>query len=316
VASDALSPLQIRPRRLGLAILAVVAGMLVAAINYGNNLIFLLAFAMLALIVNSAWQGWRALASVQVRALPPPMRQAGTGGELTVKLQSRPGLPAVRLLFEDEADGDATASVPPRGATYVSVALGVAPRGYLPLPQLTLTSDYPLGLWRVQREYTPGVGQWLYPTPLEGPHRDDDPAHATETGARRTPDADPTRLRAYQPGDPVRRIVFRHYAKTGRLVSRQPEGEPRRDQTTVIDYDRYRGPRETRLSAMTHRLLVLQEAGEPWALHLPEEPPISARGHGDARQGCRRALKRLARFGRHRDAQGFDHVPPGSEAMA
>lgn len=315
MASDALSPLQIRPRRFGLAILAVTAGMLVAAINYGNNLIFLLAFAMLALIVNSAWQGWRALASLRVQALPPPMRQAGTGGELTVKLESRPGVPAVRLLLEEE-DGPASAAVPPGEATYVSLALVAAPRGYLPLPTLTLTGDYPLGLWRVERQYAPGVGQWLYPLPIESARRDDHPVTADETGSRRTPDAEPTRLRAYQPGDPMRRIVFRHYAKSGRLVSRQPEGEPRPDDPTVIDYDRYHGARETRLSAMTRHLLALSQAGAPWTLRLPGEPSVSTRGHGDAQQACRHALKLLARFGRHRDARGFDHVPPGSEVPA
>ena len=294
--------------------LAVTAAMLVAAINYGNNLIFLLAFAMLALIVNSAWQGWRALGSLRIVPLSPDMRPAGTTGHWPLQLSSRPGLPAVGLSLDD--DSVTPVSLPPGETTTVMLALPPAPRGYLPLPEVTIISRFPLGLWEIERRAIPDIGQWLYPAPVEGHSHEVRPADSTTIGSRHEPDGDPTHLRAYQPGDPLRRIVFRHYAKTGRLVSRQTEGEAPPREPTIIDYDRYLGPRETRLSAMTARLIQLADAGEPWGIRLPGARPISAGGNGDeARRARRDALRQLARFGRPRDAGGFDHVPLGTEEL-
>ncbi|KTG15913.1 hypothetical protein AUR63_06245 [Guyparkeria sp. XI15] len=294
--------------------LAVTAAMLVAAINYGNNLIFLLAFTMLALIVNSAWQGWRALGSLRIVSPSPDMRPAGSTGHWPLRLSSRDGLPAVDLSLDD--DSSTPVSLPPGDTTTVALTLPPAPRGYLPLPEVTIASRFPLGLWEIERRVIPGRGQWLYPTPVEDSSQEVRPEDRSTTGSRHEPDGDPTHLRAYQPGDPLRRIVFRHYAKTGRLVSRQTEGEAPPREPTVIDYDRYRGPRETRLSAMTARLLQLTDAGEPWTIRLPGIRPISAGGHGDeARRARRDALRQLARFGRPRDAAGFDHVPVGTEEL-
>ena len=289
--------------------------MLIAAINYGNNLIFLLAFAMLALILNSAWQGWRALASVRIQPLLPPMRPAGTAGQWPLQLVSRPGLPAVRLTIEDDASA-MHAALPPGEPATLTLELPPAPRGYLPLPEVTLSSRFPLGLWEVARRLTPATGQWLYPLPIDGASHETRPENSSKIGSQHDPGGDPTHLRAYQPGDPMRRIVFRHYAKTGRLVSRQTEGEPQPLEPTVIDYDRYRGSREARLSAMTHRLITLADQGAPWAMRLPGSNPVSSGASGsEARQARQQALRLLARFGRSRDAMGFDHVPPGAEEM-
>lgn len=314
MADDTLTPRRIRPRRFGLGVLAVTAAMLIAAINYGNNLIFLLAFAMLALIVNSAWQGWRALGSLRVAPHPPEMRPAGATGDWALQLSSRPGLPAVGLSLDDHSV--TPVSLPPGETTIAALVLPPAPRGYLPLPDVTISSRFPLGLWEIERRLVPDLGQWLYPAPVEEPSHAVRPADESTTGGRHQPDGDPTHLRAYQPGDPLRRIVFRHYAKTGRLVSRQTEGEAQPQEPIVIDYDHYRGPRETRLSAMTARLFALAEADEPWTLRLPGVRPVSASGNGiRARRAQREALRELARFGRPRDAAGFDHVPPGTETL-
>lgn len=309
-----LTPLRIRPRRFGLGVLAVTVAMLLAAINYGNNLIFLLAFVMLALMINSAWQGWRALASVQIQALPPSMRSANTRGELTVNLVSRPGLPALQLSLGGNLPA-VTTILSPRERTSTQINLPAAPRGYLPLPAVTLRTGYPLGLWRVERHYRPGIGQWLHPAPVEGPRQDASPGHVSDSGSHDATAGDPTRLRDYQPGDPLRGIVFRHYAKTGRLVSRQAESEPHPVEPTVINYDHYLGSRETRLSAMTQRLLALSQANEPWTLCLPDHPPVGATGVDDAGQ-LRQALRLLARAGRLRDADGFDLLPTDSGEQA
>lgn len=320
VANPAAS-MTIRPRRFGLGLLAITVAMLLAAINYGNNLIFLLAFVVIALMVNSAWQGWRLLKHLRVIGAHAPIRPAYETGELLVDLESRLDLPAVEITcldgpsthsFGKESETKAVV-LNPGHTTRVAVSLDPAPRGYLPLPDILLSTHYPLGLWTIRQRVSLPAGQWLHPAPVEGRHWPHE-ARQSDSGGSIQTDGDPTRLRAYQPGDPFRHIVFRHFAKTGKLVSRTPEGVPATVRPAVIDYDDFQGTREQRLSAITALLLEHVAHGRPWQLILPGEPPIESWPGSDQRQARRRALQRLARFGRLVDADGFDRVDRTADA--
>ncbi|RRQ20293.1 DUF58 domain-containing protein [Guyparkeria sp. SCN-R1] len=309
MSQQTLSSLQIRPRRFGLGLAVITVAMLLAAINYGNNLIFLIAFMMIALMINSAWQGWRALSAVQARVIPPGMRPAGEPGSLSVEFTSQATLPPLRVDAGLEETAAHTALCPP-GATIVAITLPGEPRGYLPLPEMTLETPYPLGLWTVRRGFSPGIGQWVHPAPIEGIDR----AQRTEndqSGDQASLEGDPTRLRSYHPGDPIRHVVFRHYAKTGQLLTRHPEADSERPDPELVDYEAFAGPRETRLSAMTARLMDLNRDQRPWVLRLPGEDDLTASASANLAQRYQTALQRLTRFGRERDDQGFDHVVPG-----
>jgi len=309
VPQQTLSPLQIRPRRFGLGLAIITVAMLLAAINYGNNLIFLIAFMMIALMINSAWQGWRALSAVRVRVIPPGMRAAGEAGTVSIEFTSHATVPPLRVDAGLEETVEHTALSPP-GSTIASMTLPGEPRGYLPLPEITLETPYPLGLWTVRRRFSPGIGQWVHPAPIEGI----DQGQRTESddpGDQASLEGDPTRLRSYHPGDPIRHVVFRHYAKTGQLLTRHPEADSERPDPELVDYEAFVGPRETRLSAMTERLMDLKRAQRPWVLRLPGEDDLDASATTNPAQRYQTALQRLARFGRQRDDQGFDHVAPG-----
>ncbi len=309
MSQQTLSPLQIRPRRFGLGLAAITVAMLLAAINYGNNLIFLIAFMMIALMINSAWQGWRALAAVQLRGIPPAMRAAGEPGIVSIELSSHASLPPLRVdagLEETAAHTDLS----PPGTTSVAITLPGEPRGYLPIQEMTLETAYPLGLWTVRRRFSPRIGQWVHPAPIEGIDRGRR-TESDDSGDRASLEGDPTRLRSYHPGDPIRHVVFRHYAKTGQLLTRHPEADSERPDPELIDYEAFAGPRESRLSAMTERLMKLDRDQRPWVLRLPGEDDLAAFATTNLAQHYQTALQRLTRFGRERDDRGFDHVPAG-----
>jgi len=290
-----------------MGLVAVV--MVGVASNYGNNLIFFLAFMLMALMVNSIWQARRLLRPVRLTTQGPSMRAAGEPGRWIVELESPLAVPALQLSTDDGETDPVPVSLDAGKVVRAELTLPPAPRGYLPLPPLVLRTHYPLGLWLVERAFPPDIGQWVHPAPLEGA-TSTVAVEEPEGGTRAADEGDPTRLRAYQPGDPVRHIVFRHYAKTGRLVSRRPEGEQAQAEPAVIDYERFRGGREERLSAMTALLLRYVREGRPWRLVLPAQPAVSgaaAAPGGDAAR--RQALRQLARYGRTTDADGFDVVP-------
>ncbi len=308
-----LSRIHVSPRRWGLGMAAVAMAMLAAAVNYGNNLIFLLAFLLIALMINGVWQGQRLLRPVTVTSAGPAMRPAYTAGRWTLEIESRLSLPSVSVKLDDPDSETALASLVPGRISRVELELPPAPRGYLPLPSLTLSTHYPLGLWVVERRVDLPLGQWVYPAPVEAAEPPVEQATPND-GTRALDEGDPTRLRPYQPGDPVRHIAFRHYAKSGRLVTRRPEGETVADRPTVLDYDRFRGGREERLSAMTFLLDRHSAEGRPWRLLLPGQPPVESSGGSDP--GARRAaLRQLARFGRARDAEGFDVASRHADAL-
>lgn len=318
---ETLRPTSSRPRirlvplRRGLGMGLVAVAMLAAAVNYGNNLIFFLAFMLLALMVNSIWQARRLIRPVRVSTQGPAMRAAGEPGTWVVELESPVAVPALQLATATGETDPVLVSLPVGGMTRAEITLPPAPRGYLPLPPLMLRTHYPLGLWLAERAVEPDIGQWVHPAPVEGPAPltvEEEP----ESGTRATEEGDPTRLRAYQPGDPVRHIVFRHYAKTGRLVSRRPEGEPVGAEPVSIDYEQFHGSREQRLSRMTALLFRHVREGRPWRLLLPGHPPVTgstAPGAGDSAR--RQALQLLARFGRQRDAEGYDAAPGWDESL-
>lgn len=312
-----VSPTRVRlvPLRRGLGMGLVAVVMVGVASNYGNNLIFFLAFMLMALMVNSIWQARRLLRPVRLSTQGPTMRPAGEPGRWTVELESPVAVPALQLSTVDEETEPVLVSLAAGQVVRAELTLPPAPRGYLPLPALVLRTHYPLGLWLAERQVDPGIGQWVHPAVIEG-----DAAAVTEdepeSGTRATAEGDPTRLRPYQPGDPVRHIVFRHYAKTGRLVSRRPEGEQSVTEPVVIDYEQFRGSREQRLAAMTALLLRHQREGRPWRLQLPGEPPVTGTAGAAGGDGARRqALKLLARFGRRPDADGFDAVPAWDDSL-
>lgn len=303
------SSLQIRPRRFALGLAVITAAMLLAAINYGNNLIFLIAFMMIALMINSAWQGWRALSAVTARVMPPEMRPAGAPGSFAIELGT-PNRALPPLVVDAGTDRVEPTSATAGNRTTLSLDLPGEPRGYLPLPEITLETPYPLGLWRISRRLSPAIGQWVYPSPEPGEQRGE--RHSNEaSGTQPAMEGDPTRLRGYHPGDPIRHVVFRHYAKSGQLLTRHPESDEEQPDPERIDYAAFVGPREVRLSAMTERLMELERVRRPWVLLLPGKEAIRADSSTNRAGRYRAALQQLARFERPRDPQGFDHVPPG-----
>jgi len=306
-----VSPARVRlvPLRRGLGMGLVAVVMVGVASNYGNNLIFFLAFMLMALMVNSIWQARRLLRPVRLSTPGPSMRAAGEPGQWTVELASSVSVPALQLSTADDETEPVLVSLEAGQVVHVELTLPPSPRGYLPLPTLVLRTHYPLGLWLAERKIEPGIGQWVHPAAIEG-NASAAVEKEPESGTRVTEEGDPTRLRPYQPGDPVRHIVFRHYAKTGRLVSRRTEGEQSEAEPVVIDYERFRGPREQRLAGMTALLFRHAREGRPWRLLLPGEPPVTGATRAQGGDSARRqALKKLARFGRQPDADGYDAVP-------
>jgi len=278
---------RLRPRRLGIGFLMVNVAMLLAAINYGNNLIYLITFLLFSLLANSGWQTRRLLRQLELSALSPAPRHADRTGELRLTLRSRQ--PIAVTLSIDDLPGRSVL-VPGNTPTPLALTLPTEARGHRAPPPVHLSSDYPLGLWNASRTDQPLSKAWIYPRaagdqPLPSPANRGDEARNPRMG-----DDQLDHLRPYIPGDSLSRLAFKHYARTGELVTKAFMGQSGAEGAIELDFDQMSGDTEGRLSQLTQWVLQLAEEDRPFSLNLPDHRQPTGQGTQHGRQ----ALEALA----------------------
>lgn len=285
-----LSSLALRPTAAGGFWLLAVVALLATAINYGNNLVFALAFLLLAVWLQAAWNGWRNLAGLHWQASAPMPVFANEPLRIEGRLTDRHGRPRSQLLLMAGPVASASSPLAADGEATLAVALPTGRRGPLSVSNLTLVSTYPLGLWRSQRRL-PVVDALVYPAaggeaalPVAIPR----PAHRSAAAD------DFQGLRAYTPGDPPRRINWRVWGRREELLVNQFDGN-RGGDALWLDWAHCPGAGDARLAQLARWVLDAERAGCDYGLRLPDAAgptvaPTRGRAHRDA------CLRRLALF--------------------
>lgn len=283
----------IRPNKIGLAFILLAITMLAAAINYGNNIIFFISFLFVSLLINSAWQTWRSLAAAQVSIHPIPPHFAGDTTHTTLRVQASLPNPAVTLVLDEveiQPLGWAT------GESEHQISLPPYPRGAHPAPRWQLTSRFPLGLWTATRTLPAELAlHWVYPRRI-GSHAYSfvaTPGDTSDAPLAAVGEEEFDHLRPYHPGDPLSRIAFKSYARTGQLVSQQWAGQAQMNPgLPLLDFASIPGNTEQRLSQLSAWIDERAEGNRPFILRLPGQPDRV--GHDSAhRLACWQALARF-----------------------
>jgi uncharacterized protein (DUF58 family) len=276
-----------------LAVLALIA----TAINYGNNLVFALAFLLLAIWGNSAWECWRNLSGLVWQAAPTPPAFAGDplfvsgvlrdpddrahrGIRLCDTRHQRVGAPADLAGPTQGDDVLLTLECPP------------LPRGRHALAHLALLASDPPGFWRRRRPLPP-VSALIYPRPegdLPLPAPCPHPAHARDESD------DFQSVRPYAAGDSPRRVNWRVYSRNETLAVNVFSGSEG-GQTLLLSWEACAGEPEARLSQLCRWLLEAERQGQEYALRLPGDAPGMTRT-SRGRAHLESCLTRLALFER------------------
>ena len=284
------SRIYILPTRRGCALIGTLGVMLLTSLNYGLALGLVVTFLLSGLVASALLHAFRNLAGIRVRPLAAGDTFAGEPLAFSVELL---GGAAARSEIALYARGTRTISDVHAGAALtLTLQTPTRARGRVPLGRLTLSSDYPLGLWR----------GWAYVHfPLEGiafpsPEPSVPPLPFVSGGPDafahgRFGDTDLAGLRDYQRGDPPQHVAWKAVARGGGWYSKAFDGT---GGGGPIDLDYAALPaslsREARLSRLTAWVLAAERVARPFALRLPG----TALAAGQGREHRRAALTALA----------------------
>ncbi len=281
----------ILPTGLGLAYAAMLFAMLLAGLNYGNNLALALTFLLAAAGWVAMHQCHHNLAGLSIGPAGTRAPFAGDDAEFAFTLAAPSPREDLVLRAGDRA-GHAVSLGSGRTAT-AAVAVPTTRRGRVPLGRLRIESSFPLGLFTAWTWTHPELECLVYPRPAargrEGPPPAAEPGAAHD--GRASGEEDFAGLRAFRTGDPPRRIAWKAWARGGELVVKEYVGSARAP--TLLDLAAAPGPDlEARLATLARWIVDAEDRGDRYGVRLPD----GEIGPGAGLSHRNRCLARLATF--------------------
>jgi len=259
----------ILPTRLGLAYAAMLFAMLLGGMNYGNNLGLALAFLLvsLGLVVMHHCHG--TLSGLVLRLAGTESAFTGTEVAFRLTLENTARTPRPRIELGIGREPTCVVDVPADGTAPAELRLPAARRGRVPLERFVVATRHPLGLFRAWAVVHGEHHAISWPAP--GERSRVPPGVETDTGGAQEHaqgDHDFAGLRPFQPGDSLRRVAWKAYARGQGLHTKQYAG------TDVVshlfDWDSLPSlGTEARLAQLCRWVLDAHERGEAYGLRLP-----------------------------------------------
>jgi uncharacterized protein (DUF58 family) len=243
----------LRPSRAGWLYIAITFGVGFAALNTGNNLLYLVLSLMLAFLVLSGFLSESALRGIRVERKLPHDIFAGRRNRVALQIRNDDRrLASFALVVEDRVrDGDDLGSAPvgrcfalriaPGEMTTRDYALEPKHRGRLTFSGYRLSTRFPFGLfvksvW-IHEEKQAVVYPALEPV-RRPPPRDGSTADGDDARSQRGDGVSLAGLRQYATGDGLRRINWRQSARRGALFV----GEAEEEQVAEVEVELPRPP--------------------------------------------------------------------------
>ena len=282
----------IRPSRAGLAFALLLLALWIAAVNYQLALGHALTWFAVACAITDMLFASRNLAGLALSATPGTMVAAGGKARFELRLINRSARPrhAIAVLAALPQAAPELLDVDAGGAASVHVLVPARERGWLAAPAVRLSSNFPLGLFHAWCHWQPEARVLVYPCPEEAA-----PPLPMIMTASHLQQPELAGVAAYQSGDPLRRLAWRHIARhdDDHLYSKQFQdiGGGQYQDDLLLDYAAL-PPQlgvEARLSRLCAWVLAAERLHLPYGLRLEQMliAPGQGRLHLDA---CLRAL--------------------------
>jgi len=287
-----------------------------AALNTGNNLLYLLLGSMLGFITVSSWLSEQAIRALRVERRGPRSVTVGHDLRLTYEVENlKPHLPSLAVEISESGLPEPAflAHVPAGGRARARSINSFVRRGIYPLGTVTLSTGFPFGLFRKERDLELPGEVVVWP-------RTDRPVREPTPGAGRVPRVGSSSqaasgsrgeyrsLRRYRIGDDARDIHWKSSARLREPVLREYERDGAETRWICLDVRGEPGE-AAEVAIEVAASLAARAVGQhrPFALVVGEHvlEPGDGSGHLD------RALDILARVDFSPDAPASDPpVPP------
>lgn len=285
----------ILPTLQGVVFALMLVVMLLAAVNYNNNMTYALCFILTSISVISIFHSYLNLLEVVVQPQVNLNCFAGEQAIFKLQLTDTQHRERVQVHVKSHIGPSAIADISLDHHTVLSLTSAAKKRGRLLLKRITVHSRYPLGLFRAWSYIEIESEVIVYPKPIKDSlplsfsHAEGHRTDANEQGSD-----DFHGLRHYQTGDSPRRIHWKSWAQDKPMMSKQFHRN--RSSKIWLDWDKTSGQQiELRLSQLCHWVLYADSHNHVYGLKIPGTTLQPGQGERH-RQQC---LTALALFDQH-----------------
>ncbi len=288
------------PSAIGWLFAALLLVMLLTAINYQNSLVYGMTFWLFSVGISAMHFSFGNLSGLTLTAGHALPVFAGDTIELPVRLRSGKNKAHQSLLLRYPNGPEVIADVNRGDESEALLTVATQKRGMLNAERFLLESRYPLGIFRCWSWVRLRYPVVVYPQPIWTPFRfasGTDGEWLEGASIDSSGEQDFQGLRSYQPGDSLKRIAWKQYARGRGLVSKDFDSDE--GASCWFDWEAL-APLDTeqRLSHLTAWVLKAHANGWHYGLRLPGRtlPQLHSELHLEA------CLKALALFGYSEEA--------------
>ncbi len=285
--------LYILPTRHGLVFFAILMAILVGSINHNNNLGFILAFLLGGISFISIFHTFRNLSGLTLLSARATPVFAGQTASFEISMVN-PGLARYSLSFTFDKKEEINIDLAAGEKQAIIIPHATDKRGILKPNILTVSTTYPLGLFRCWSLLFLDTQCLVYPRPVPGPtitasglKKDDNEGKSGGPGVD-----DFAGLKSYQPGDPFQHLSWKSFSRGQGLQRKVFAGQM--GKTIYFDLAALPGQDlEWKLSRICHMILRADTLRIGYGLRagsLLIEPALG----GEHKSNC---LRRLALIG-------------------
>ncbi|MBS1210042.1 MAG: hypothetical protein H6R19_2440 [Proteobacteria bacterium] len=284
------------PTPTGLAVLATLLLMFIAAINYNLSLGYALTFFLASIGVVHILHSWRTLTRLQISLQPSGEVFAGSMGTWQITLTNAQALQRPALCVRDAVGLELIRTdLAPNASISLHIGLPCPQRGIQQPGQLCIETRQPLGWIRAWSYIEPDAPHLAFPTPAGTQPLPLQAAGLTEGGTGLIAGQDDfAGLRGFHPGDSLRHVAWKQLARGQGMLTKIFAGS--QTPACVLDWHDlpHAMPAESRLSQLCQWVLAARQAGVRTTLILPD----GTIGPGQDAIHHQTCLTRLALFGK------------------